>query len=393
LRPNVLQLVGSFHQGGSERQAIQVTELLRSSGRYQVHLACLSPEGALRERVEAMGLTDIPSFPLTSFYDYNAARQLTRFRNFLRANSIDIVQTHDFYTNVFGMIGASAANVPVRIAARRETFGVRTTAQSKVEKVAYKLSHAIVANADAVRKVLTNEGINENKIVTIYNGLDLSRFTIPESFDRGDALARLNLPADKQLVTIVANLRHPVKDHATFLNAAGIVLRDAPDSAFVLAGEGELTDQMRELADRLGITSAVFFTGRCERVRELLALSKVCVLSSTAEGFSNAILEYMGAARPVVATDVGGAREAIREGVTGFIVPPKDPEAMAKRIVELLNMPERAAEMGKAGRREVEDKFSCEAQLRRTEELYEQLLSKRRKATAGQPRSLNSESL
>lgn len=340
-----------------------------------------------------MGFTDIPSFPLTSFYDYNAARQLIRFRNFVSARSIDIVQTHDFYTNVFGMIGATAARARVRIAARRETVGVRTSAQSKAEKLAYKLSDAIVANADAVKKQLIEEGIDKDKIVTIHNGLDLSRFAMPADFDSNAALSRLGLPAGRRFVSIVANLRHEVKDHPTFLRSASLVQKQVPDVAFVLAGEGELIEPMRQLAGELGIGGDVFFIGRCERVNELLALSDVCVLSSTAEGFSNAILEYMGAGRPVVATDVGGAREAIEEGVTGFIVPPGDFAEMSRRIVELLNNVNLAAAMGQAGGLVVKDKFSCDAQLNRTEELYEHLLSKTRTKLADATRELHPESL
>jgi glycosyltransferase involved in cell wall biosynthesis len=393
VRRNVLQLVGSFHQGGSERQALQLTQLLRSSNRYEIHLACLSPEGSLRQQAEKMDFEDIPSFPLTSFYDANAARQLSRFVKLLRSRSIDIVQTHDFYTNVFGIVGAALARVEVRIAARRETSGVRTGAQSKAEKLAYSLSDVIVANADAVRDTLINEGINEKKIVTIHNGLDLVRITTPGTLQRSDVLSRLHLPAHRRFVTIVANLRLPVKDHATFLNAASRVHSLIPDAAFVLAGEGELLEPMQELAIKLGLAGNVFFIGRCENVSELLAVSDVCVLSSIAEGFSNAILEYMGAARPVVATDVGGAREAIREGVTGFVVPPQNPQAMAERIIELFNDADRGAAMGRAGRRVIEEEFSCEAQLRHTEELYERMLTKRNAEVAGRPQSVRPESL
>jgi glycosyltransferase involved in cell wall biosynthesis len=125
----------------------------------------------------------------------------------------------------------------------------------------------------------------------------------------------------------------------------------------------------------LGIAEHTFFTGRCDNVNEVLAISDVCVLSSIAEGFPNAILEYMGAGRPVVATEVGGTPEAVRDGETGFLVPARNPEAMAQRIVELLNNPARAKEMGANGRRVAEQEFSCEAQLKKTESLYERLLS------------------
>jgi len=376
LKHNVLQLIGSFHQGGSERQALQLAQLMNTSNSFAVHLAALSPEGTLRDQAEACSFPEIPSFPLTSFYDWQAAQQMRRFVGFLHDRNIHVIQTHDFYTNVFGIFGAALARVKVRVGARRETSGVRTTRQKVTQKLAYKLSHAIVANSDAVKRTLIDEGISEQKIVTIHNGLDLKRVTVPNSFLREPVLRRLDLPlSSRRFVTIVANLRHKVKDHGTFLAACRIVHDLVPDSAFILAGEGQLVDSMKQLAARLGIAEHTFFTGRCENVNEVLAISDVCVLSSIAEGFPNAILEYMGAGRPVVATDVGGTREAVREGETGFLVPARDPEAMAQRIVELLNDPARAREMGANGRRVAEQEFSCEAQLRKTESLYHRLLS------------------
>jgi len=178
-------------------------------------------------------------------------------------------------------------------------------------------------------------------------------------------------------VTIVANLRHSVKDLPTFLRAARRVRSAVPDTAFVVAGEGDLIGPMRALAAELGLDGAVFFVGRCEKIAELLAISDVCALSSVAEGFSNSILEYMAAARPVVATDVGGAREAVEHGHTGYLVRPGDDEALATHIVSLLRHPSRARSMGARGRLVVEQRFSCEAQLDRTQRLYGRLVAER----------------
>lgn len=373
----VLQLISSFHQGGSERQAVQLARLLSGSNRHQLHVACLERRGVLLDEALHLGLPEIPEYPLTSFYDANAVRQLRRFAAYLREHRIEVVQTHDFYTNVFGMAGAALARVPVRVASRRETGGMRSRAQKKVERGVYRLAHAIVANAEAVRRVLISEGVSDEKIFTVYNGLDLERLTPKTNEQRENALRLFNLPRaeTRRLVTIVANLRHDVKDHPTFLRAARRVRAVVPDAAFVIAGEGELTDSMRSLTAQLEIERDVFFIGRCTTVAELLAASSVCVLSSRAEGFSNAILEYMAAARAVVATDVGGAREAMVEGETGFLVSAGDDEAMAERIITLLNDPERARLMGERGRLRVERKFSCAAQLENTLNLYERLLS------------------
>ena len=111
---------------------------------------------------------------------------------------------------------------------------------------------------------------------------------------------------------------------------------------------------------------------------ELLSVSAVCVLSSKAEGFSNSIIEYMAASRPVVATDVGGAREAIVEGQTGYLVKSGDAKQLAARVVELLKDSEKAAQFGVQGRALVEQKFSTAAQLSKAEALYAKLLDQRK---------------
>jgi len=147
-----------------------------------------------------------------------------------------------------------------------------------------------------------------------------------------------------------------------------------PEAAFLLAGEGELKDSLRALATEFGIQNSTYFLGRCEKIAELLGVSEICVLSSKAEGFSNSILEYMAAGRPVVATNVGGASESIVEGETGYLVTSGDDEAMSARLISLLREPQKAKAMGEAGKRLVARKFSCEAQVAQTEELYNRLL-------------------
>ena len=160
-----------------------------------------------------------------------------------------------------------------------------------------------------------------------------------------------------------------------FLRAAARVRAVVPDTAFVIAGEGELRENLRELAEQLGIRNDVFFIGRCEDVASLLFASDVGALSSKAEGFANAILEYMAAGLPVVATDVGGVREAIVEGKSGFIVPAGNDQIMAERIIALISNPALTHEMGQLGKSIVEQKFGCEHHLRNTLELYDELLS------------------
>jgi glycosyltransferase involved in cell wall biosynthesis len=384
MKQRVLQLIGSFQSGGSERQALQLAGLLKQGGRYDVEIACLDASGPLGAEAHRLGFHEIQEYRLSSFYSPGAVKQLQRFARWLRSKQIDIVQTHDFYTNVFGMAGGWLALVPVRIAAKRETTGWRTPAQKKVEQLSYRLAHAVVANSAAVQNQLEREGVDSRKTVVIHNGVDPARLSVPAEVSETSIRQSIGLPAEPstQLVTIVANLRHPVKGHDVFLRAAEAVQKTIGDCRFVIAGEGELTEQMKSLAAALGLARRVSFIGRCDNIAGLLSISSVCVLSSHAEGFSNSILEYMAASRPVVATNVGGAAEAIVEGETGYLVEPGDHRAMAARVTELVADPALAKRMGEHGRRRVEFEFTCDAQLARTERLYDRLLNKAGEARA-----------
>ena len=377
MKPAVVQLIDSFNQGGSERQALQLTRLLAQSDQFKVHLACLSPDGSLRSTIDDLDLGEIPSFPLNSFYDANAVSQLRRGVRWLKSSRIDILHAHDFYTNIFGMAAATLARLPIRIASMRETGGMRTTAQKRAQRIVYSLAHHVVANSNAVRDTLIAEGIAPEKVTVIYNGLDFERLTVPAA-SRCETLSNLGLPSEatyhRRFISIVANMRHEVKDYPMFLRAARRVARAVPEAAFLLAGEGELKDSLRALATEFGIQNSTYFLGRCEKIAELLGVSEICVLSSKAEGFSNSILEYMAAGRPVVATNVGGASESIVEGETGYLVTSGDDEAMSARLISLLREPQKAKAMGEAGKRLVARKFSCEAQVAQTEELYNRLL-------------------
>ncbi len=371
LMKNVLQFIGSFHQGGSERQAVQLTRLLREEGSFNVSIATLENDGVLREEVEKMGFTDIPEFKLTSFYNVNFVKQLLKCANFLRENKIEIIHTHDFYTNIFGMFASQISRVSLAVASKRETGGMRSKMQKRIEKLAFKQANAIVANSEAVKKYLISEGIPAEKIKVIYNGLDLERLT-PKTTDRKTICAELGLPTDENIkfITLVANLRHKVKNQPMFLRVAQKVVQKFPNAHFVLAGEGELSEDLENLAKELKITENAHFIGRCVQVPELLSISFAGVLTSFNEGFSNSILEYMAAKLPVVATNVGGASEAIIENETGFPVESDDDEAMANRLIELLENEEKVRKFGAKGREIVEEKFSCAAQLENTLKLY-----------------------
>ncbi len=353
-----------------------MTGMLKDEGSFDIYAATLNRDGVLKSEVDDMALPPVPEFPLTSFYNANFVKQVRSCARYITENRIDLVHTHDFYTNVFGMAAALLARVPVRIASKRETEGMRSNAQKMVEKTAFTRADAIVVNSNAVRSHLATRGLNGSKVRLIYNGIDLERFNASHK-DRNEICRLYGLPTgdDVRLITKVANLRHEVKNVPMLLRAAKTVIDSRPQTHFVIAGEGELKPGLEAMANTMGIAENIHFTGRCTDVPSLLNASFACVLASKAEGFSNSILEYMAAGKPVVATDVGGASEAVIEGNTGFLVPSDDDAAMARDILELLADEARAADFGAEGRRVIAERFSDRAQLQNTLELYSSLLN------------------
>lgn len=374
MKTRILQLVDSFNDGGSERQALQLTRLLQDCGRYEVYLATLNSEGPLLAEAQSL-VSEIPVYPLTSFYNRNAFVQLRKFVAYLSHNEIDLIQSHDFYTNIFGMLGGFLAGVQVRIASRRETNCMRNRTQLIFQRMAYGLAHQVIANSEAVRMKLIDEGVRKKSVTVIHNGIDTTRLETPP-VSRNESLKQIGASSAcgfHHLVTIVANMRHEVKDYPMFLRAAQLVKHSVPGTAFLVAGEGHLRSSIESLAEELGLRESVFFLGRCEEISHLLNASDVCALSSRAEGFSNSIIEYMAAGRAVVATNVGGAAEAIVEGETGYLVDSGDYIAMAKRLVSLLQNTATARAMGQRGKQRIEQNFSSKALLHNTEVLYHRL--------------------
>ena len=372
---NVLHLISSFNQGGSEKQAIQLAGALSKANGFNVFLASLRDEGSLRPWANELGFVDPPVFRVRSFYSSSFVREVARFRRFLKSENIDIVHCHDFYTNVFGIVAQRTSGARVTIASKRETSGTRSPAQSFVEKQLFKFATTIVANSQAVSEFLIKRGVPGRSIEVIYNGVEIDRFE-REFTDREEIISTLGLPnsPNVRFVTLLANLHLKVKNQSMLLRAADRILASHPDTHFIIAGEGRLKDDLERHAAELQIRDHVHFIGHCSNVPDLLRISFAGVLTSTAEGFSNAILEYMAAALPVVATNVGGAREVIADGESGFVVPVNDPDALADRVIWLLDNVSIAEEMGMRGREIVHKQFSPDAQVKKTAEVYNRLM-------------------
>lgn len=268
----------------------------------------------------------------------------------IESRQIDIVQA-------FCPVSEFAAAVATRMSRRgvvigsRRNIGYWHTAGTRwrARFVTRFVSH-FIANCQAARQAaIKQEWIRGNNISVIVNPLNPKRCNIPS----GDEQTRqsLGIARGDKIVVNVANVR-PVKDHETFLRAAEKVLQDFPLTRFLVigGGKGEYLQRIINLAESLGISSQVSFLGPIDNPFPILSIADVGVLCSRSEGFSNALLEYAAAGLASVATNVGGLSEVIKDGETGYLVPPAEPVLLAERIKRLLDDESLRIRMGSKAR-------------------------------------------
>lgn len=237
--------------------------------------------------------------------------------------------------------------------------------------LASPLIDMIIAQADSHKKILIeDEGIKPQKMEVVYNGVDIERFQQP--VDKATLRAKIGLNPYFSVVGIVARLSIE-KGHTVFLQAARKILTAYPDVYFLIVGDGKQRGELEEMTRDLGIESNVFFLGAIIDIHQVISLFDVAVMPSDFEAVSNAILEYMAASKPVVATGVGSTPEIVVDRETGYLIPCGDADALAEAVLRLLKDKGLAENMGRAGRKKVEEKFTLRKMIERYESIFTSL--------------------
>ena len=295
----------------------------------------------------------------------------------IRRESPQIVHTHLFKSDFHGRLAARIAGVPVVVST---LHSIDPWAQERSLGRLYgwtaRFADRVIAVSEDVRRFhATYTGIPEEKLVTIENGVDIHRFAGLESSGRA---VRKELDFDNAaLVFGVVGRLTPPKDHSTFLKAATLILKKVPKARFLIVGEGPLRKDLEVQAQKTGLGNAVIFTGLRKDVPAVLAALDVLVFSSLWEGLPVALLEGMAAARPIVATTVGGIPEVVLPDKSAFLVPPGDAHALAQACLRLASDPATRHSMGQAGLERVVARYSIDAMIDRTAALYAKLLQER----------------
>jgi glycosyltransferase involved in cell wall biosynthesis len=358
--------------GGTELNAIRTAERL-DRRRFALTVVCIHPDGPLLARYGEAGIP-VHALPMTSMIGVGAVRQAVRLVRLLRQQRAEVVHSHDAYTSVYATLCAWLAGVPGIIASRRSWNSPHLRGRiMRANRAAYRLAHRVVGNSPSVsRLVETETGLPAARVVTIPNFLDPRAFEPIAPADRARLLAELGVPAGAFVVGIVARLS-PVKDHPTLLRAIAALRPSLPALHAVLVGGGPERERLESLATQLGIADAIHFAGQRAPLPNLHHLFDVSVLCSTSEAFPNSVIEAMAASRPVVATSVGGVPDAVRDGVTGLLVPAGDAGRLADAIRRLHDDPSLRERFGRAAEAAARAGYSESAVIAQVESLYAQL--------------------
>jgi len=380
-RISLLKFLTFFYLGGTERQVMNLAAGLDPE-RFDLHMGCNGKVGELLEEATALGVP-VTEYAIDSLYNIKSMQARLRFARDLRERSIEIVHTYGFYSNLFAIPAARLAGVPIVIASIRDCGETLTPAQKKAQKLFCRMADCILANAEGVRRWLIREGYPARKIQVIRNGIVKPQAVVSDGAGRSNGSwlrQELALAPDARLIAVCSRL-NPMKGLEYFIDAAASVSRQHTDVRFlIIGGNGHRSDgtyqaELERYAANRGLENRVIFTGFRTDVARMLPEIDISVLPSLSEGLSNTLLESMAAGVPVIATRVGGTPELVEDGVTGLLVPPRDPAALSQSMTLLLDNLVTARRLGDAGRNYVMSRFSIDKMVADTQSLYVKLLS------------------
>ena len=326
---------------------------------HDVAVACQAG-GVLAERARAAGLA-VREMRFRGDLWPAAALALA---SALRETRPDVVHLHDPHAVSAGLLARRLAGRSTLVATRRVDFALR----GFLSRRKYRACDRVIAVSEAIAGVLRRGGLPTGRVRVVYEGVP----DRPAQTGGREALRELGIPEDAPVVGNVAALTGH-KDQATLLAAAARVGVRMPDARFVIVGEGELRGRLEALSRELGLGQRCVFAGFRADLDRLIPAFTVFCLSSHMEGLGTSLLDAMAFGVPVVATAAGGIPEAVTDGITGRLVPPRDPDALAAALVEALEDRKRRDAWGRAGRRRFEERFTADRMVEATLGVYAEL--------------------
>ncbi|TXI32105.1 MAG: glycosyltransferase [Niabella sp.] len=372
---NITFLIDGLGMGGAERMMIPILKQLRGED-FEPRVAVFQVrEGnPIAKDLQALGIV-VDYFPIPYLRDIGAVPRLVKY---FKQTGTDLVHTQLELADSLGNVASKLARLPSVSTLHTmpsQDMGLKSWAHQTIEFWALRLfCDRVISVADEARKFhLKISGASEKQNITIYNGIDMTRFAHLDG--ARDALRReLGIPSDAEVLTTLAVLREP-KGIQFMIQAMPTVLAARPKAVYLVAGDGSHRAALEEEARRVGVEHRVIFSGMRSDVPRVLAASDVFVLPTLTEALPTVLAEAMACRLPIVSSAVGGVPEMVTDGENGRLVQPARPDELSHACVELLSDPALRERMTQRGWEIVNDKFNVEGQVERLKELYRGLIN------------------
>ncbi len=350
--------------GGAQTQLLNIVRALDREY-FEQHIICLRNKGKLGSELVEDGFT---------VYELNKSARIDigffqRLRKTLKAFRPNILHCSVFTANLWGRLAALTIHVPICITHEQSTVSLERWHRRLLDRLLLQRTSTVLAvSQDLKDKLIAKEKLPASKVEILYNAIDCTAV---------QTAAKQNidpLPGiDGKRICCVGRLEYR-KDHTNLLKAAKIVINQDSQAHFFVIGDGPDRSKLQNLQAQLQIEANTHFLGERRDVPAILNATDIYCLSSITEGLSLSILEAMAAARPIVATNVGGNAELLDQGKAGLLVPARNPESMANAILQLLQHPRHARELGENAQKRAESHFDIKAVASRLANIYRQAL-------------------
>lgn len=367
----VILLITGLNYGGAETQLINLATRLKKHG-WDVRVVSMLPPQAFTEELEAAG---IPFATLKMRRGVPDPRAVIRLVKILRQWRPHIVHSHMVHANLLARITRIFYNVPVVISTAHNI-----NEGGRWREIAYRLTDFLADLTTNVSRAAVNRYIQvgaapKNKIIFVPNGIDTNRYR----FNQSERLRlRDELRVAEKFVWLAVGRFEEAKDYPNMMQALKKVISERSDVVLLIAGQGTLFEDIKGMAHSFGLDKNVEFLCVRRDIPELMSAADAYVMSSAWEGLPMVLLEAAACELPVVATDVGGNSEIVIHGSNGYIVPPRDPEALAAAMLKMMSLSEDERKaMGRAGRAHIEANYSLDRVVDQWERLYRDLLRKK----------------
>ena len=366
---NLMQVVNGMRVGGAELKLLELIENL-DRDKFNITICSLEDVGTLKEAFKDTGY---PLHILPKVHRFDA-RLIGKLSQIMQQENIDVVMTTLFYADVIGSFAAKLAKVPVCISWETRSHPKGSGVGQKRHIFSYRLAmryvKKIVSVSDAVKKFLIeSRNISPEKILTVRYGIDIDKYKKQDGIQK-----RKEIGYDENtfLVGIVARLSKQ-KGHIYLIDAIPDIINKFPNTKFIFIGDGPLRSELEDKVKSLQLNSTIEFLGSRPDVPELLNAIDLFVLPSLYEGLPNVVLEAMASQKAIIATAVDGTPEAIIHEESGLLVSPEKPGELSEAIKRVIDDKELKSSLETGARKRAEDEFSLTGQVKKFENLYEDL--------------------